>query len=412
VDGSGIADRRQSPGDVRRDADEEIRSLRKENEYADEEIRSLRKENEYAITRCEVAERDAESTLADLRMRMRIVEREADVGKSEIADLRQRLSDVRRDADEEIRSLRKENEYVITRCEVAERDAESTRIAFAEMESKYEDSMNQYNDIIDDMKEERRLFLEDKAQLERDNTALKIELDAISQDCHHMRNLLEDSAQYERENKALKKDLDKIERTNNALETELDGISQERNRLKAMLGKITNELEVAIDERENATSHYSTEIENLTLSYEREIRDLKREFDVTNEELDVMKTRAALVHELTDSLELTLAEKEEATLSHGRLRIDLRSALAEMEEVVYQYNQLEKEHTKLQATKDSESHVAGLLRKQRDSLNARLEECLDEIENLRTAMSEISNERNDLKDDLICVLETAESAFQ
>jgi uncharacterized coiled-coil DUF342 family protein len=56
--------------------------------------------------------------------------------------------------------------------------------------------------------------------------------------------------------------------------------------------------------------------------------------------------------------------------------------------------------------------VAGLLRKQRDSLNARLEECLDEIENLRTAMSEISNERNDLKDDLICVLETAESAFQ
>jgi chromosome segregation ATPase len=345
-------------------------------------------------------------------MRMRIVEREADVGKSEIADLRQRLSDVRRDADEEIRSLRKENEYVITRCEVAERDAESTRIAFVEMESKYEDSRNQYNDIIDDMKEERRLFLEDKAQLERDNTALKIELDAISQDCHHMRNLLEDSAQYERENKALKKDLDKIERTNNALETELDGISQERNRLKAMLGEITNELEVAIDERENATSHYSTEMENLTLSYEREIRDLKREFDVTNEELDVMKTRAALVHELTDSLELTLAEKEEATLSHGRLRIDLRSALAETEEVVYQYSQLEKEHTKLQATKDSESHVAGLLRKQRDSLNARLEECLDEIENLRTAMSEISNERNDLKDDLICVLETAESAFQ
>ena len=259
---------------------------------------------------------------------------------------------------------------------------------------------------------ENKALKKDLYEIERKNDALEKELDGISQEHIRMRHLLEDSALYERENKALKKDLDETERKNNALEKELDGISQERNRMEAMLGEITNKLEVAIDEKENVTSHYSTKMENSTLSYEREIRDLKKEFDVTNEELNVMKTRAALVDELTVALEEALVEKEEATLSLGRLKKDLRSALAETDEVVYKYNQLEMAHINLQAIKDSESHMVELLRKQRDSMNVRLEEYLDEIENLGTAMTEISNERNDLKDELICVLETAESAFR
>jgi chromosome segregation ATPase len=184
------------------------------------------------------------------------------------------------------------------------------------------------------------------------------------------------------------------------LKIELDDVTQERDQVEAMLDDKTNKLEVANDE----ISNLSSRIENLMLSYEREIMRLK-------DEIDVMKPRLTLMGELTNSFEVALDEKDEVTLSFERLRNDLRSTLLEKEDVVDRCSKLEMECTRLLAITNSESHMAATLRKERDSLSGMVEIYLNEIQNLRMTTAEVSRERDDLKDELICVLETAASAL-
>jgi chromosome segregation ATPase len=230
---------------------------------------------------------------------------------------------------------------------------------------------------------------------------------------------------------------------------ELREISKERNHLNIKIDELAHSLEAitvekedaenllnsTLRQRENNENELHREIRQLQVELidantergvdEREIRLLtnklhatQKEFYVVREELgiameerDVMKSRLVLVDELTNALEVAIANDEEKTLSIDRLKDELQRALADKAEEIRRYSELEVEYEGLQVMKDSESDLTVLLMKQRDSLTARIEKYMDEIDSMRQERGRGQQERDLLKDELICALETATSIF-
>ena len=426
---SEIADLKRRLVDVRREADEDVVEMKRRVESETFDLRRRLEDARRADG--EMAEAHEHAIEEVKREHERLLEEE----------LRRR-----HDRTEEVMGeLRDKNEDLKMMLDVAERAAELKRWECVEMETRYKDAMEKCGAVIKGMEEDLQLLIQDKTQLEneiialkvetndlsherdqylhslndkdrleRENMSLKIELDDIAQERNRCLRLMDDLDHLERENTSLTNDIkhernrylhslddkNRLERDYSSLKIELDNVTQERNQVMAMLDDKTNELEVA----NNETSNLSSRIENLTLSYEREVMRLK-------EEINVMKPRLTLMGELTNSFEVVLEEKDEVTLSFERLRNDLRSTLLEKEDVIDQCNELETECTRLQAIKNSESHMAAMLRKERDGLSGMVEIYLNEIQNLRMTTAELSRERDDLKDELICVLETAASAL-
>jgi chromosome segregation ATPase len=439
---SEIADLKRRLVDVRREADEDVIEMDRRVESETSDLR--RRLDDAQRANGEMA-RAHSNAIEEIK---REHERSLEVAASENYALREELRRCQDRTEEVIRSLRDKNEDLKMMLDVAERDAELRRWECVDMKTRYEDAMKKCGNEIDDMKEDLRLLVLDKTQLESENIALKVETDDLSRERDRYLHSLNDKDRLEGENISLKieldditqernrylrslDDLDHLERENSLLTIELDEITHERNRylhslddknrlerdytslkielddvtqerdqVEAMLDDKTNKLEVANDE----ISNLSSRIENLMLSYEREIMRLK-------DEIDVMKPRLTLMGELTNSFEVALDEKDEVTLSFERLRNDLRSTLLEKEDVVDRCSKLEMECTRLLAITNSESHMAATLRKERDSLSGMVEIYLNEIQNLRMTTAEVSRERDDLKDELICVLETAASAL-
>jgi len=104
------------------------------------------------------------------------------------------------------------------------------------------------------------------------------------------------------------------------------------------------------------------------------------------------------------ALNITLAAKE----------AELNAALAAKEEAITQFKNmvkehtmLTKEHTKVQSTKDSAAHVAEITTRQRDKMGEIVEKMQGEILELKSANRDLCEQRDDLKEELISVLETA-----
>ena len=167
---------------------------------------------------------------------------------------------------------------------------------------------------------------------------------------------------------------------------------------------------------------------NLTedkIEYERENTALTNELNDITEEHNSIKKRLRLLDRVTDELECALAEKDDAVMrckalreNNTMLEIDIRSlkngirtAMAEKDEVLTKYNALERDHARLQGTKETESHLTGMVTKQRDKMGEMMERYMEEICELKSTNSTMLKERDDLKEELICVLETA-SGYQ
>ena len=193
-----------------------------------------------------------------------------------------------------------------------------------------------------------------------------------------------------------------------------------------MLDELTVALEVAIAEKEDAvllyndlrdeTRNYSNLV-NDNIKFGRENMELKNELDSMVKENEVMKIRLALMDEMAESLEVTLAEKEDATLRCSSLLGEqkvlktatesvtnaLECALAEKNEVIDRCIDLERENTDLRNASDSASQLTDMMTQQL------MDKYLDEIDELKRSNKEISKQRDELKEELICVLETASS---
>jgi len=230
---------------------------------------------------------------------------------------------------------------------------------------------------------------------------------------------------------------------------ELRAITKERNNLNIMMDELSHRLEATtvkkedaenlvnstLRQRENNENELYREIRQLQDELydantqrgvdEREIRFLtnkliaaqeefyviREEMGVAMEERDVMKSRLVLVDELTNALEVAIANDEEKTLSIERLKNELQCAFDDKAETNRRHSELEVEYQRLQEMKDSESDLTLLLMKQRDSLTARIENYMDEIDSMRQERGIEILEKDLLKDELICALETATSIF-
>jgi hypothetical protein len=98
-------------------------------------------------------------------------------------------------------------------------------------------------------------------------------------------------------------------------------------------------------------------------------------------------------------------------LSIERLKNELQCAFDDKAETNRRHSELEVNYQRLQEMKDSESDLTLLLMKQRDSLTARIENYMDEIDSMRQERGIDILEKDLLKDELICALETATSIF-
>ena len=120
---------------------------------------------------------------------------------------------------------------------------------------------------------------------------------------------------------------------------------------------------------------------------------------------------------MTETLEVTVAEKEDATLRCSSLLGEqkvlksttesvahaLERALAEKNEAIDRYNELEREHADLRNATDSASQITDMMTQQM------IDKYHDEIDELKRKNVEILRQRDELKEELICVLETASS---
>lgn len=353
-----------------------IRAAMKENELLREELHTCQMENELS----------AKATM-----------KENDF-------LREELHNCRHRNEQEIRSLKDELLDVNTRCKAAEQESESRRRIIINIECKYDELKRKCNDEINIIKDDHRQCIEDKTQYEKENSGLMVELRAITKERNNL-NIMMDELSHRLEATTVKK-----EDAENLVNSTLRQRENNENELYREIRQLQDELYDAntqrgVDEREIRL------LTNKLIAAQEEFYVIREEMGVAMEERDVMKSRLVLVDELTNALEVAIANDEEKTLSIERLKNELQCAFDDKAETNRRHSELEVEYQRLQEMKDSESDLTLLLMKQRDSLTARIENYMDEIDSMRQERGVEILEKDLLKDELICALETATSIF-
>ena len=373
-----------------------ISSAMKENELLREELHTCRMENEISIKATMKDNEFLREELHTCRFRNEELQENELSIKATMRDnefLKEELHKCRH----EIRLLKDENLDVNTRCKAAEQESESRRRIIINIECKYDDLKRKCEDEINNIKDDHRQCIED-------NTGLMVELREITKERNHLNRKIDELAHSIEAITVEKEDAE------NLLNSTLRQRENNENELHREIRQLQVELndantERGVDEREIRL------LTNKLHATQEEFYVVREELGIAMEERDVMKSRLVLVDELTNALEVAIANDEEKTLSIDRLKDELQRALADKAEEIRRYSELEVEYEGLQVMKDSESDLVVLLMKQRDSLTARIEKYMDEIDSMRQERGRGQQERDLLKDELICALETATSIF-
>lgn len=293
----------------------------------------------------------------------------------------------------------------------------------------------------DDMKNIVDIAEQDVKLLEKENEDIKHIADTAQQDVELLRKENEDMKHMA---DTAQQDVELRQRTLKELESDYEDVVKEKMRLETVAADKTNNYKHLLEEKirhERDNEELKHEMHCMTEEYdmmkgrlvvmagmERDNEELKDELHCMTEEYDVMKGRLVLLAELSDALEVALdekqnalVEKEDAIIGYNKLRNEqtilqcakesmiqaLNAALAEKEDAIVQYNELMREHTMLQSTKDSKLHVTEMVTRQRDKMSIMMDKYQEEIEELKGQNVDLREQRDDLKEELICVLETA-----
>lgn len=244
---------------------------------------------------------------------------------------------------------------------------------------------------------------DDHRQCIEDNTGLMVELREITKERNHINVKIDELAH------CLEATIVEKEDAENLLKSTIRQRENNENELHRDIRQLQEELndantERGVDEREIRL------LTNKLHATQEELHVMREELGIAMEERDVMKSRLVLVDELTNALEV--ANDEEKTLPINRLNNELQRALADKADAINLYLELEVEYEELQAMKDSESDLTVLLVEATRQLTSRIENYMDEIDSIRQERGRGVQERDLLKDELICALETATSIFQ
>lgn len=374
-------------------------------------------------------ETTADTEIAELKQQLRTMGRAAD---SEITNLKHQLRNIQREAESEVSEL---TQQLHTTKQLAESDiadlkqyirvtddgyaskskfmADTHAHELMEMERKYKDAFAGSVAENDLLREEIRIIQE---ETERKLLLMEVE-------CEDLKNKCDITEQ----------DAELSQRAVRVLESKCQGLVVEKERLErmesnrsAMLDEMTVALEVALAEKDDVSLRYNElrqETENYSdlladnIQFGRENMELKNELESIIKENEAMRSRLALMDEMAATLEVTLAEKEDVALRCTSLMGEqkvlkiasesvthaLECAIAEKNEVIDRCVDLERENTDLRNASDSASQLTDIMTQQM------MDKYIDEIDELKKSNLEILTQRNELKEELICVLETASS---
>lgn len=329
--------------------------------------------------------REARETLQSENELFRIDERESRMLRGENEKLKNDIEDMRR-----MRYLAEEDLEICQRnakeMQLLERDLKERQHYVKDIETKYDDMKKLHDIAQQDLKTSQHTIREleskyDEAVKDKTRAEARCEEAVREKDRHETvaedmklsyHRILEEKIREENTNKELRQELDNAN-------DEFDSLAKENNSLKGrleLLDEVTEALEIAMDEKNEAVG---------------EFHELRRE----NERLQ------DAIESITSTLENALDEKTRT----------LNRVTLEKEEIKNRYDDLEREMTMLQSKRESEVYMTEMLTKQRDKLNVSMDKYLDEIEKLKQTNSELMFQRDDLKKELICVLETA-SGYQ
>ncbi|KAL3756154.1 hypothetical protein ACHAWU_007105 [Discostella pseudostelligera] len=378
--------------------------LRSVEQAADTEIAELKHQ-------LRIMGQAADMEISDLKKQLRTMKREADL---EISDLKQQLRTAAQLADSEISELKQyirvtEDEYASKSAAMAENYARQ----LDDLERKYKyDFVGSVaeNDLLREEMQNNQGEAETKLRaMERECENFKNRCEIAERDAELSQNLVREM---ESKYKDALMDKEKVER-------------MESKRL-AMMEEMTVELELTLAEKEDVLLRYNNlrdETENYPIlindnvQLERENMKLKDELECIVRECDEMRSRLALMDEMTETLVVTRAEMDDATLRCNSLLSEqkelqtttesvahaLECALAEKHEAIDRCIELGRENTELRNASDSASQLTDMMTQQM------MDKYIDEIDELKKNNMEIKRQRDELKEELICVLETASS---
>jgi len=344
------------------------------------------------------------------------------------------------------KQLKNEKERLQDAADNAHRSADMRQRKIEEMELEYEDSVREKNCLkaaaadLKELEADYEILMKEKMRLEtvateleklrmdhevvvRENKRLEVTVEDEKKNYHH---LLEEKARHERESRDMENELYRLR----------EDYDVEKERL-LLLDEMTEALEVALDEKQNALAEkgdaivgynqLQDEYRILQSTLENTKESMRAEYRILQSTLDSMRAENRILQSTLDSAkesmkqELNLSKesmKREQESIKQSMKRELNAAHARTEDAVAQYKDLvrehealTKEHAKLQSTKDSSNHVTEMVTRQRDKMTSMVEKYQDEIDGLKRANRDLRGQRDDLKEELICVLETA-SVYQ
>jgi hypothetical protein len=371
----------------------------------------------------------ADSEISELKHQLRTLGEAAD---SEITDLKHQLRTIQREADSQVFELKQELRLAKQAAEAEILDLKQyIRITDDGYASKSTAMAETYARQLDDME---RTYKDAFAGSVAENDQLREEIHTIQEEAENKLHLMEkecntvkkrcDLAEHDCELRQLA--IKEVESKYEDLIMEKERLERMESKRLAMLDEMTIALEVAIAEKDDVILRYNdlrdetvnySNLVNDNIQFGRENLELRNELDNMVKECEVLRSRLDLMDEMTETLEVTVAEKEDATLRCSSLLGEqkvlksttesvahaLERALAEKNEAIDRYNELEREHADLRNATDSASQITDMMTQQM------IDKYHDEIDELKRKNVEILRQRDELKEELICVLETASS---
>ena len=154
--------------------------------------------------------------------------------------------------------------------------------------------------------------------------------------------------------------------------------------------------------------------ENFVEEMKIEVSESKVEMKQMAKEHESMMHRMELLDEVTEALEIAIEEKEDALGRYKEFEMELEDkkqalgmAFEKNNDLMSKCDELKREVTILQSSRETANHMTEMATKQRDSMNAMISRYQREVDRLKQANGDLLNQRDDLKEELICVLETA-----
>lgn len=222
----------------------------------------------------------------------------------------------------------------------------------------------------------------------------------------------------------LRDENDALRAENEAMRQLADVAENDVRMREVLIKELESDFEDAVNEKmrlETAIADKNENYKNLVeekVQLDRDNAELRHELDSLMEEYDEMKQRMVLLNDVTDALECAVDEKQSALYAKDDAMNDLnalrdemdgmqralKTALAERETALAEHSELLREHTRMASTKESNVHMIETLTRQRDKMSDIIAKYQEEIRELEGEKTELKSQRDDLKEELICVL--------